>query len=336
MNSCARGLKSLNYIGVSFGTSLKRSRTARLLCETRTVLLCHRYTTGPKSSQQFISVRKDFVPRRTFSISSLSLSSTNDSTSVPLVTDAISASTSTESIIETSASAKWASDAAEIAASGLPSQGDFTSLGLGGYSPVGLIQWSLEYMHSAIHLPWWVAIIASTIVLRTVLLPVAIKVQTNGAKLHNIRPETEKLMAKMKQYKQAGNTAMAEQVTGQLYGLYQKHNCNPFKMLAMPLVQVPLFISFFISIRRMAAVPVESMKTGGALWFTDLTIPDPYFVLPFMACFSFMALIEVSESCMLLHTHTNMCTLKYVYMHKKTMPTQTLNTHTHRWEARLV
>lgn len=233
---------------------------------------------------------------RLFTVSSLHLNNTSDSNSVSLVTNTLStnATANTDTILETSATAKWAADAAEGVALGLPAQGDFTSLGLGGYSPVGLIQWSLEYLHTQVHLPWWAAIIASTIVLRIVLLPIAIKVQTNGAKLHNIRPETEKLMAKIKQYKQAGNTAMAEQLSGKLYGLYQKHNCNPFKMLAMPFIQVPLFISFFIAIRRMAAVPVESMKTGGALWFTDLTVPDPYFALPFLACFSFMALIEVS------------------------------------------
>ncbi|CAI7997800.1 Mitochondrial inner membrane protein OXA1L [Geodia barretti] len=50
---------------------------------------------------------------------------------------------------------------------------------------------------------------------------------------------------------------------------------------------------FFIAIRRMAAVPVESMKTGGVFWFTDLTVPDPYYVLPVLACGSFVASIEL-------------------------------------------
>jgi membrane protein insertase Oxa1/YidC/SpoIIIJ len=48
----------------------------------------------------------------------------------------------------------------------------------------------------------------------------------------------------------------------------------------MPLVQAPIFISFFFGIRKMAELPVGSMKAGGALWFTDLTIPDPLYILP--------------------------------------------------------
>lgn len=87
---------------------------------------------------------------------------------------------------------------------------------------------------------------------------------------------------------------MAGQTTAELLALYQKNNCNPMKIMMMPILQIPVFLSFFLAIRRMAAVPVESMKTGGLYWFTDLTLPDPYYALPFMACFSFMVTIEVS------------------------------------------
>ena len=196
-----------------------------------------------------------------------------------------------QSTLETSADAKWMADAATTLE--LQSQGGFTSLGLGGYSPVGLIQWSLEYIYIHTHLPWWAAIVTSTIVLRTVMFPIAVRVQANAARLNNIRPEMDKIMAKIRECNQAGNTTQAAQQTAKLLALYQKHKCHPFKMFIMPAVQIPVFLSFFIAIRRMAAVPVESMKSGGMLWFTDLTVPDPYYVLPALACMSFMAIIEV-------------------------------------------
>lgn len=208
--------------------------------------------------------------------------------------------TAASDLLETSSQSQWALDAAldlpssaAVAAAALPEQGDFTSLGLGGYSPVGLIQWSFEFLHSSAHLPWWLAIVFSTIILRTAMLPVAVSVQRNAARLNNIRPETEKLMAKVKQYNQAGNSEMSSQQNAKLYALYQKHNCNPFKMLIMPLVQLPVFVSFFVSIRQMATVPVESMKTGGLFWFTDLTLADPLYIMPVLSCASFMATIEL-------------------------------------------
>lgn len=35
----------------------------------------------------------------------------------------------------------------------------FESLGLGGWSPVGIVQNCLEYVHIGLDLPWWVAIV---------------------------------------------------------------------------------------------------------------------------------------------------------------------------------
>ncbi len=43
----------------------------------------------------------------------------------------------------------------------------------------------------------------------------------------------------------------------------------------------------------MATLPVESMQTGGMLWFTDLTFHDPYYVLPVAVSLTMLATIEV-------------------------------------------
>ena len=45
----------------------------------------------------------------------------------------------------------------------------------------------------------------------------------------------------------------------------------------------------------MANLPVESMKTGGLLWFPDLTIADPFFLLPILCSGSMLLTIEVGE-----------------------------------------
>ena len=195
------------------------------------------------------------------------------------------------STFETSASAKWATDAASIIE--LPAQGDLASLGLCANTPVGWLQSMMEYIHIHTGLPWWGAIVASTFVLRAIIFPVMMRAQKNGVVLNNINPELQKLMKKQREYRQIGNKMMSDQYGMKIWNLYQKNNCNPLKMAVMPLLQLPLFLSFFIAIRKMAAVPVESMKTGGVLWFQDLTVADPYYILPVLACGSFIASIEV-------------------------------------------
>ena len=45
-------------------------------------------------------------------------------------------------------------------------------------------------------------------------------------------------------------------------------------------LQIPVFISVFLGLKGMTSLPLESMETGGLLWFTDLTLRDPYYALP--------------------------------------------------------
>ena len=193
---------------------------------------------------------------------------------------------------ETSAPAKWAADATPLAE--LPPQGDLASLGLCANTPVGWLQSMMEYVHVHMGLPWWFAIIASTFLLRAAIFPVMMKAQKNGVVLNNVNPEIQQLMKKQRAYRQVGNQMLAELCSMKIWKIYQKNKCNPLKMAVMPLIQLPLFVSFFMAVRKMAAVPVESMKTGGVLWFQDLTVADPYYVLPVLACGSFVASIEVS------------------------------------------
>jgi membrane protein insertase Oxa1/YidC/SpoIIIJ len=58
--------------------------------------------------------------------------------------------------------------------------------------------------------------------------------------------------------------------------LFQKQK-NPFTPLMGAFLQAPIFISFFFASRNMAG-KLPSFKEGGALWFTDLTTPNSFFI----------------------------------------------------------
>lgn len=38
-------------------------------------------------------------------------------------------------------------------------------------------------------------------------------------------------------------------------------------------MQLPLFVTVVMAVRRMAFQPIEGLETGGIAWFTDLTLP---------------------------------------------------------------
>lgn len=182
---------------------------------------------------------------------------------------------------------------AEIAGSHGQGVGELASLGLGGYSPSGLIQSALELLHVHAHLPWWLSIITATVALRILMFPLAVRMTTNAAKIANLQPETAAIMKRANDYKMAGNMQKRTEELVKLSGLYQKHGCNPLMMFAMPMLQIPVFVSFFFALRKMAAAPVASMTHGGAFWFTDLTVADPFFALPLIACLTFLTNVEV-------------------------------------------
>ncbi len=52
-------------------------------------------------------------------------------------------------------------------------------------------------------------------------------------------------------------------------------------------------MSFFFALKGMANAPVESMQYGGLFWFSDLTVCDPYYILPMLTSVTVWATMEV-------------------------------------------
>jgi len=199
---------------------------------------------------------------------------------------------------ETSAQARWNLDALQETAPSVDASTEVVkSAGevvLTGWSPVGVVQYMLEMVHVTTGLPWWATIAVTTVAVRLSLTPIVVRLQANAVKMNNLRPEVEPLMKKLQEYKQSGNTAMASYCSSKMMHIYQENGCNPLKTILMPFIQMPIFITFFVTLRRMTGLPVEGMATQGILWFQDLTIPDPYYALSIIGCASFIAVLKVS------------------------------------------
>jgi YidC/Oxa1 family membrane protein insertase len=59
---------------------------------------------------------------------------------------------------------------------------------------------------------------------------------------------------------------------------------------------MPFFISFFLGIRGLANYPLESMMYGGIFWFPDLSVADPYYILPVFTAVTMLITMEVCIS----------------------------------------
>ena len=94
-------------------------------------------------------------------------------------------------------------------------------------------------------------------------------------------------------YMLAEDMEMAGQERNKMNKVFRENGIRPVLSLFPALFQGVFFVSYFMAIRGMAYAPVTSMMAGGALWFPDLTMPDPSFILPIMSCAGFLISLEV-------------------------------------------
>ncbi|XP_040596422.1 mitochondrial inner membrane protein OXA1L [Mesocricetus auratus] len=169
----------------------------------------------------------------------------------------------------------------------------FAELGLGSYTPVGLIQNLLEFMHVDLGLPWWGAIATCTVIARCLVFPLIVKGQREAAKIHNHMPVMQKFSTQIREAKLAGDQAEFYKASIEMTRYQKKHDIKLFRPLILPLTQAPIFISFFIALREMANLPVPSLQTGGLWWFQDLTVSDPFYVLPLVVTATMWGVLEL-------------------------------------------
>lgn len=187
--------------------------------------------------------------------------------------------------------------------------GDLASLGLASWwTPVGWLQNLLEAVHVYVGLPWWGSIVVSAVIVRLLLIPLLLGSQVNAQQLLAIRPKLETFTTQLTEAKAIGDTQKAQKAALGIQKLLKDHDCHPLKSLVAPLVQLPVAIGFFYAIRNMCAIPVETLRTGGVLWFLDLTAADPWYVLPAASTAALLAMMQV----LYVHRDPTVYVLKYM------------------------
>ncbi|BDT78112.1 membrane protein insertase YidC [Polynucleobacter yangtzensis] len=129
------------------------------------------------------------------------------------------------------------------------------------------IFWLLDNIHSYVG-NWGWSIILLTILIKLVFFPLSAASYKSMARMKEVQP---RLVAMKEQYKgepQKLNQAMME--------MYRKEKINPLGGCLPVVIQIPVFISLYW-------VLLSSVEMRGApwvLWIHDLSVPDPYYILP--------------------------------------------------------
>ncbi|KAJ2617637.1 hypothetical protein GGH99_000111 [Coemansia sp. RSA 1285] len=173
--------------------------------------------------------------------------------------------------------------------------GDLANHGLTTILPTRMFEYLLEYAHVLTGLPWWATIIAVTVAMRGALLPLMISCQREQVRVNNVKPELDALREKAKFAQQRGNTMDSMQSSQLMMNFYKKRGIKPFRAAFGNLTLLPIMIFMFMALRDLTHIPVTYLNTGGALWFTDLSTYDPYFILPAISCVGTMVAMELQS-----------------------------------------
>jgi YidC/Oxa1 family membrane protein insertase len=100
----------------------------------------------------------------------------------------------------------------------------------------------LRFFHDSVGLSWGTSIIALTVAVRIVLLPLTLKQFRSMQALQTLAPEIKKLQEKYKDDRQRLNQEMMK--------FYQENKVNPFGSCLPLVAQLPVFISLFYMLRK--------------------------------------------------------------------------------------
>lgn len=128
------------------------------------------------------------------------------------------------------------------------------------------IFWLLHNLNLLIGNMGW-SIIALTLILKAVLLPLAWKSYSSMAKMKELQPEMEKLKEKTEGDRQKMQQGMME--------LYKREKVNPAAGCLPILLQIPIFFSLY----KVIFVTLELRHAPWFGWIKDLSAPDPSSIL---------------------------------------------------------
>ncbi|KAL5614422.1 uncharacterized protein BROUX77_000259 [Berkeleyomyces rouxiae] len=312
----SRGLRSQN--ARSFGTVPLR-RTAAASLRPHAAVLSHRLGSGPAAPMPLVAAGSVVAGSRAFSWRfwqrgkpaepAAPAETAADATTAAAAPSAEAAATSaavppepTPVVEAVAAVADPTATSAAAAASGVDAKlldleailnmpetiGYLHQLGLDfGWGPSSMMQWLLEHVHVYSGLPWWGSIFIAQLVVRLLLfkpLLISHETSTRMQVLRKTNPEYEAAMRDFRDGLQRAQTDPRSKEEAMLarqtyLSIEKEHGIRKMNM-AWGMLQIPIGIGFYRVLNAMAQIPVPALESGGLAWFHDLTIADPFYILP--------------------------------------------------------
>jgi YidC/Oxa1 family membrane protein insertase len=129
--------------------------------------------------------------------------------------------------------------------------------------------WLLDKVHTFVR-NWGLAIIIVTFLIKLVFYKLTAASGRSMAKMRNVAPRIKAIQERYKDDR--------EQLGRQMMELYKREKINPLAGCLPILIQIPFFLAFYWVLLE----SVEMRQAPFFAWITDLSVRDPYFILPIL------------------------------------------------------
>ncbi|MDA8384419.1 MAG: membrane protein insertase YidC [Betaproteobacteria bacterium] len=127
--------------------------------------------------------------------------------------------------------------------------------------------WVLAFIQKGVG-NWGLAIILLTVLIKLVFFPLSAKSYRSMAQMRVLAPKMQRIKEQYGEDRERLHQAMME--------LYKTEKVNPLGGCLPVVVQIPVFITLY----RVLLSSVDLRQAPFVLWIHDLSVPDPYYVLP--------------------------------------------------------
>lgn len=129
------------------------------------------------------------------------------------------------------------------------------------------LTWVLEHLHDSLGLPWGWAIVALTVLVRMLLVPLTVRQIHSMQNLQAHAPEMKAIQQRWKHDRQRQNE--------ELMKFYRENKINPASSCLPILAQIPIFISLFFVLKDFEKEVFPSYPGSSLDWLNLVDITEP-------------------------------------------------------------
>uniref|UniRef100_A0A0R3RIF4 Mitochondrial inner membrane protein OXA1 n=1 Tax=Elaeophora elaphi TaxID=1147741 RepID=A0A0R3RIF4_9BILA len=180
------------------------------------------------------------------------------------------------------------------------------------WSPASWFRLTLEYMHFDIDLPWWLTVVCvmlnelidlrrivtqnsilATVSLRLLMVFVPIASHRLMGRVQLYKKEIDGFKEQMESAQRSGDFLQAMETQKELKDFLKTKNIKLYRQFMFMSLNGAIFMTQFIAVKKLADADFPGLSSGGLYWFKNLTVPDPYYLLPLVSAITVAAVFKM-------------------------------------------